>query len=224
MRSRRHEIWRKRVSWERSLLVEWTNPWCQRLVQQIRPAGAPITPRPFENAHQYAAAAGGPIQRNKSFFFVDYEGLRLVLPFNSGTLTLTPSPQFETATPSNPIFQQPNPAAALTALQTTVAFGDGTFTNMGGQDAFQPGRENFTSCQVLDDLSVDRGGHSFRFGINFNRTDISDHNYGNLLTRPPVPKPDSASCGILLNLVAGLISCRTSCGQSVFGILNSGEL
>jgi hypothetical protein len=31
-------------------------------------------------------------------------------------------------------------------------------------------------------LTVDRSAHSFRFGINLNRTDISDHNYGNLLT------------------------------------------
>jgi hypothetical protein len=38
------------------------------------------TPRPFENANQWAAAVGGPIWRNKTFFFVNYEGLYFILP------------------------------------------------------------------------------------------------------------------------------------------------
>jgi outer membrane receptor protein involved in Fe transport len=35
---------------------------------------------PFSNANQYAASFGGPLIKNKTFFFVDYEGLRFVLP------------------------------------------------------------------------------------------------------------------------------------------------
>lgn len=38
------------------------------------------TKRPFDNVNQWAAAVGGPIVRDKSFFFVNYEGLRVVLP------------------------------------------------------------------------------------------------------------------------------------------------
>lgn len=299
------------------------NDWFNKFVLP----GTPVTPRPFENANQYAASAGGPIRQNKVFFFIDYEGLRLVLPTLFGSLTLIPSPQFEAATRANlassghnasipfysqmfslwnnapgaeravagnpqtgdqtgcngfigpsglgttqpcalsfrstqtnftheyllggrldfnlgekdklfvrvhedqgllaiytdkvsplfnaqsnepiyqgqisethvispravnlvifsakylsAVFQQPNPAAALAAFPTTVAFGDGTFSNMGGEDAFLPSGSKFTSYQVTDDLNVNFGGHSFRFGINFNRTDISDHNYGSLLT------------------------------------------
>jgi hypothetical protein len=43
-------------------------------------AGSQIDPRPFVNANQYATSFGGPIRKDKSFFFVDYEGIRLVIP------------------------------------------------------------------------------------------------------------------------------------------------
>lgn len=295
------------------------NDWFNKFV----PPGTPVTPRPFENANQYAASAGGPIQKNKSFFFIDYEGLRLVLPINFGTLTLIPSPEFETATLANlattghnasipfynqmfslwnnapgaeravpgipqtgdltgcngwpgpgtpgwnsttpcamsfrstetnftheyllggrvdfnlgekdklffrirenqglqaaytdkvsPLFnvqvnepiyqgqisethiissravnlfvfsaryvsavsQQPNRAEALAAFPATLYLGDGTFTALGGWNTYVPFGESFTSYQILDDFTFSRGTHNLKFGMNFNRTDISDHN------------------------------------------------
>jgi hypothetical protein len=298
------------------------NDWFNKDV----PPGTPVTPRPFENANQYAASLGGPIRRNRSFFFVDYEGVRLYLPVYYGTLTLIPSPQFEKATldnlsstghsasipfydqmfnlwnkapgadravPGNPqtddptgcngwsgpaglgttepcamsfranassftheyllggrfdfnirekdklfvrlgqnkgvqatytdkisplfdaqstpaiyqgqisethianprtvnllivsakyfsaVFQQPNPSAALAAFPTTVALGDNTFTPLGGQNWFFPSGQEFANYQILDDFTFSRGNHNFAFGLNFNRTDLSDHNYGILL-------------------------------------------
>ena len=57
------------------------------------------TPRPFDNANQWAASIGGPIKKDKTFFFVDYEGLRVVLP--TSVNTNIPSPQFQTATLAN---------------------------------------------------------------------------------------------------------------------------
>jgi hypothetical protein len=56
-------------------------------------------PRPFDNANQWAASFGGPIKKNKTFFFVDTEGLRFVLP--TSTNVRVPSPQFEAATIAN---------------------------------------------------------------------------------------------------------------------------
>ncbi len=54
------------------------------------------TPRPFDNANQWAASIGGPIIKNNTFFFVDTEGLRLLIP--TAIPVNVPSPQFQAAT------------------------------------------------------------------------------------------------------------------------------
>ncbi len=57
-------------------------------------------PTPFNNFNQWATDVHGPIVKNRTFFDVDYEGLRNLLP-GSSTLTLIPSPQFQSATLAN---------------------------------------------------------------------------------------------------------------------------
>ncbi|MGA7522650.1 MAG: carboxypeptidase regulatory-like domain-containing protein [Acidobacteriaceae bacterium] len=57
------------------------------------------TSRPFVNANQWAASVGGPIVRDKLFFFADTEGVRILLP--TSQLALIPSQQFEAATIEN---------------------------------------------------------------------------------------------------------------------------
>ena len=56
-------------------------------------------PRPFSIANQWAGSLGGPIFRNKVFFFFDTEGLRLYIPQNF--LVTIPTPEFEAATMAN---------------------------------------------------------------------------------------------------------------------------
>jgi len=56
-------------------------------------------PRPFDIANQWAASLGGPIRKNTLFFFLDTEGLRLLIP--QDYLVIIPSPQFEAATITN---------------------------------------------------------------------------------------------------------------------------
>ncbi|HEY1576210.1 MAG TPA: carboxypeptidase-like regulatory domain-containing protein [Terracidiphilus sp.] len=56
-------------------------------------------PRQFVNANQYVTSLGGPIKKDKAFFFVDYEGIRLVIP--SLLSVNLPTQQFENAVISN---------------------------------------------------------------------------------------------------------------------------
>lgn len=44
------------------------------------------TPRPFSISNEWADSLGGPIIRNKLFFFIDNEGLRYVLPGGGGAI------------------------------------------------------------------------------------------------------------------------------------------
>jgi hypothetical protein len=56
-------------------------------------------PRPFDISNQWAGSLGGPIVRDRVFFFFDTEGMRLVLPFSN--FVILPSQKFESATMAN---------------------------------------------------------------------------------------------------------------------------
>jgi len=142
--------------------------------------------RPFDNVNQWSAALGGPIIHDKTFFFVDYEGLRVLLPTN--TQVNIPSPQFETATLANigatqpaelPFYQQMfsiyNNAPGVSGAQNTLSAGgcDGTITLAGGAPCalqFRSTAGNFTHEWLLT-ARVDQnlGAHD-RAYIHF-RTD-----------------------------------------------------
>lgn len=57
------------------------------------------TKKPFSNVNQWAAAIGGPIVKDKSFFFFNYEGLRIVLPTRSAVYA--PSALYESTVLNN---------------------------------------------------------------------------------------------------------------------------
>lgn len=98
-------------------------------------------PRPFSNANQWATSLGGPVIKNRTFFFFDFEGLRVILP--SVTSVNIPSPAFEQATIANlqkvspasvPFYQQLfgiYNAAPGAARATPLAGSCGTFTTLG---------------------------------------------------------------------------------------------
>ena len=280
-------------------------------------AGSQVAPRPFVNANQYATSFGGPIKKDKSFFFVDYEGIRLVIPslfsvnlptqpfenavvanlnnvspgsvpfynqlfgvwnatpgaarsqntlagggcsnvtnvagiaFGTGnpcatqlqggtsqatndylivgrydqnignndklfvrvqhesglqaTYTDPLSPAFdahsaqpewqsqlsETHTFGNnkvnnfiaslqwysALFTMTNPTAEFQTLPQTVAFGDNSLFALNNDGTAFPQGRSVTQYGIVDDFSWTRGRHGLRFGVNFRRDDVSDHNF-----------------------------------------------
>jgi hypothetical protein len=64
--------------------------------------------RPFSNNNQYAASIGGPIIKDKLFFFVNTEGLRVILP--GGGTTYVPTVDFANDVKAN--VANLNPAAS----------------------------------------------------------------------------------------------------------------
>jgi Carboxypeptidase regulatory-like domain len=81
------------------------------------------TPRPFSNANQWASSLGGPIRKDSTFFFVDTEGLRFILP-NSFDNTI-PTPAFATAVVNNITANQPNEAPTYQKLFSLYAASPG---------------------------------------------------------------------------------------------------
>jgi hypothetical protein len=79
----------------------------------------PVVPRPFSNANQWAGSVGGPIIKNKTFFFFDTEGLRFVLP--NVIATNVPTPAFANAVLKNVAILQPASLPLFQQMMTLFA-------------------------------------------------------------------------------------------------------
>jgi hypothetical protein len=97
-------------------------------------------PRPFSNANQWVTSLGGPIVKNRTFFFLDYEALRFILP--NDILTNIPSPAFAAATLANVQAKQPNEAPTYQTLFNLYA------NAKGASGALPVG--NSTACNALN--------------------------------------------------------------------------
>jgi hypothetical protein len=82
------------------------NNW---LIKNSELAGGQSNTRPGDVDNQWAASVGGPIFKDKTFFFVDYEGIRFVTTSTVGVYV--PSSSFETSTLST-IQHSPNSEVA----------------------------------------------------------------------------------------------------------------
>lgn len=74
-------------------------------------------PKPFQNNNQWAADFGGPIKKDKAYFFVDTEGLRYVLA--TATQSFLPTPAFQSYVMSQ------IPASAVPFYQQAFALYNG---------------------------------------------------------------------------------------------------
>jgi hypothetical protein len=81
------------------------------------------------------------------------------------------------------LFQSPNTAVATAALPGLFAFSDlgiaclgqGCADTAAGLPSPFPQGRNVTQWGIVDDLSITRGNHSFKMGVNFRRDDVSDY-------------------------------------------------
>jgi len=76
------------------------------------------------------------------------------------------------------IFTNPNRAAALAALPTSMVMLDGTLSLLGGADFAFPQGRNVNQYQFVDDFQMTRGKHTWKFGVNFHRDNVTDFDYG----------------------------------------------
>lgn len=98
-----------------------------------------FTPRPFANANQWADSIGGPIFKNKTFFFFDNEGMHFVLP-NVDSVTI-PTSAFASAVLANVQAKQPS---EFNAYQKMFGFWAGA----PGAGSAQP-IPNSSACKSL---------------------------------------------------------------------------
>lgn len=82
------------------------------------------------------------------------------------------------------IFKQPNALLSAATMPYSIYDFTSTWGNLaagtfvgGEQNVFPQGR-NVTQYQLVDDLSVTKGNHGLKFGVNFRRDDITDATFG----------------------------------------------
>jgi hypothetical protein len=96
------------------------------------------TPRAFDNANQWAMSLGGPIRKNKTFFFVNTEGLRVLLP--TSTKVNIPSPQYQAATLAN-LGNKPAMAASIPFYQSLFRLWNTAPGAQSAQNVLPPGTD-----------------------------------------------------------------------------------
>jgi hypothetical protein len=118
-------------------------------------------PRPHAVSNEWAANLGGPIIKDKLFFFADFEGLRYVLPGTSGLVNF-PSPALQTYMLANvPADALSQTKQAFAAYQSAPAYKNAAAVT-NGPGAAQDGTGNL-GCGNLAGTPTGTGG---TFGVD----------------------------------------------------------
>ncbi|MBZ5658265.1 MAG: TonB-dependent receptor [Acidobacteriia bacterium] len=123
-----------------------------------------VQPRPFAIANQWAGSVGGPLRKDKLFFFFNSEGLQLTLPLIFPTVV--PSTEFEVATMAN-IDKKFGPTSASHDFYQRIF---DLYNAARGTNAVQPGgffEADKTGCDDFLDLGIDSQGNPIPCAVNF---------------------------------------------------------
>jgi hypothetical protein len=127
------------------------------------------------------------------------------------------------------IFGNLNPGTALAQFPGILNFTDASLTNLGigsglggFENAFEfPQGRRVTQWQLVDDVSVARGNHNFKMGVNFRRDDITDLTAAVQTLYPAINLTLSEFANNQI-APAGCVAAGT-CGSAVFNFASSPE-
>ena len=108
------------------------------------------SPRPFANSNQWAGSVGGPIRKDKVFFYYDNEGLRYVLP--ASVKVFLPSRQFQAATIANLM------TSTVPGVSAEVPFYQKAFALYNGANGVSRAVPSLGGCGDLAGTPTGQGG------------------------------------------------------------------
>jgi len=116
------------------------------------------TPRPFANSNQWGGSFGGPIKKDKLFFFFDSEGLRYVLP-GGGFPVYIPTAQWASAVQANIDANQPAESAFYQKMFALYAGapGGGSATPLSGDGGCGDLAKTSTGATVINGIGFGTG-------------------------------------------------------------------
>src|SRR5262252_3166273 len=116
------------------------------------------TPRPFANSNQWGGSFGGPIKKDKLFFFFDSEGLRYVLP-GGGFPVYIPTAQWASAVQANIDANQPAESGFYQKMFALYAGarGGGSATPLSGDGGCGDLAKTSTGATVINGIGFGTG-------------------------------------------------------------------